>query len=1085
MRRSRGLIRGTALALLLCLGISFYSQRTIFAITDTTQGAASVPVGSLPPQIAESQVVGNLDLQRILSLSINLSLNHVSALQQYIRGLYTPGSYLYHHYLRPGEFAILYGPSARDVQQVSDYLQAQGFTITHSAAGEQVIDFTGSVAQAERAFGVQINMYRAKDGHLFYANSTAPRIPTTLRALIQHVGGLSDALVRQHPALHLKTVTLCKDPLHCGPISFHPNNLQAVFCPGPGSAAAKYYTPAQFATAYNFAGFYQAGYHGEGQNVALFELDSFTPSDIVAYQSCFDANAPTRVNTALIDGGPVGRGAGSLEVELDMEVLLGMLPRLSNLFVYEAPNTDTGYNDAWMRILNDDIPVVSTSWGMCELNLSASDILAEQQFFMQAAAQGQSLIASSGDFGAYDCGDSTLAVDDPASNPYITGVGGTHLTLNKDSTYNTESGWSNTPGLGYASGGGISQLWNMPYYQSGPGVINSHSSGSSCHAPAGKYCRQVPDVAVNTDPNTGYIVYCTIVEAACQPSAPFVHIGGTSAAAPMWAAATALANQYALAHGGYNLGLLNPVIYSLLNSSTLYGRAFHDVTNGSNLYYSAAPGYDMVTGVGTYNAYAFAVAAATVPGPRQVPARVRWYFAEGHIGNQFQEYLTLENPSINAPAHVVINYLLRGRPSTNQALTINASTRMTVSVNNVLGVDRNSSVGQDVSLYITSDMPIVTERPMYFVYGGTTRGGSDIVGATQPGQHFTFANGETLAGFTTYLSVLNPPGQPQATVVASYYSSGVMIGQSTLIVPAGQRNTLQVNRDLPAGKQFLIQVDATQPVVVERPLYFRISVPGIAGIVAGGSSVAGVSPALDWYFPDGYTGRPGAPTQENLVLANPDANGTGAPAAVTVTYALANGTTKTINVSVPARSQLIKNVNTDVGPGILVAMKVFSTNGITIVAERQEFFSFPSLTPTPTGVEVVGTTSGGHSLSTVYSFAEGHLGGSFSEYVTLFNPNSSAILVSVTYFITHGTTQYLSQEQVSIPPMGVAQVNANTFLNIPATAASGVAADTSLVVQSLPNSNGAVLPLVAERSLYFTFAGTMPGSTSVVGYSGT
>ena len=227
------------------------------------------------------------------------------------------------------------------------------------------------------------------------------------------------------------------------------------------------------------------------------------------------------------------------------------------------------------------------------------------------------------------------------------------------------------------------------------------------------------------------------------------------------------------------------------------------------------------------------------------------------------------------------------------------------------------------------------------------------------------------------------------------------------------------------------------------------------------------------------------PAQENWILSNPDANGSGTAANVSILYALANGTTKTLSVSIPAKSLLVENVNTDVGPGALVAMKVSSTNGIGIVAEQQQFFNAPSLVPTPTGVEVLGVTPGTQGLSNVYSFAEGHEGNSFSQYVTLFNPNSVAISVAVTYFVTRGPSQYVSQEQVNIPAMGVVQVDGNGFLNIPASSAGGVAADTSLVIATLPGGgSGTALPVVAERSLYFIYLGTVPGATSVVGYSG-
>ena len=1069
MQRSRWRIWGAVVMLLLGLALPFVSLPFTGA-----DASPAVEIGSLPPLVARSQRISSVDPQRHLSLSINMSLRDQGGLRQYVQALYTPGSYLYHRYLRPAEFARLYGPTERDVASVTNYLHSQDLQVTRAIPGQQVIDFNGTVAQVERAFGVQINMYRARNGRTFYANSSAPRVPLALRSLITNINGLSDAAVRGRPPLPPRPVQNGRSP-------------RVVNCPGPGNSSAQYLLPSQFATAYNFTSAYSSGLHGEGQSIALFELDSYTASDISNYQACYDSNAPTRINTQLIDGGAGPQGAGALEVELDMDAVLGMLPGLMNLFVYEAPNTDTGYNDEWAQILADNIPVVSTSWGLCEPNMSGTNITAEQQFFIQAAAQGQTLLAASGDSGAFDCGDGTLAVDDPASNPYMTGVGGTHLAVNSNNSYNSESVWSGTPGASNASGGGVSALWSMPAYQSGPGVISTYSSGSPCRAGSGQNCREVPDLSLNADPAIGYIVYCTVSAAGCSTQTPFVSVGGTSAAAPMWAAVVALANQYALAHGGYNLGFLNPAIYTLLGTNVLYARAFHDVTSGNNLNYPATAGYDMATGIGTPNVYGFIQAIVSLPGQRNVPGNTRWYFAEGHVGDNFQEYLTLQNPSVSSAAHVVVTYLLRGKPSVSQSLMLAVSSRSTVNVNDVLRVPGNARPGQDVSLYITSDLPVVAERPIYFVfYFGNTPGGSDLLGQTQPGMHFTFANGETLAGYSTYITVLNPPGQQTATITATYYSGGAAIGQSTMSVPAGQRNTLMANDTLGAGKQFLIQVDSTQPVVVERPMYFHAAVAGVASAVMGGSSVQGVTPKTTWYYAAGSTGGNQSQAQENLILANSDVNSSGSAANVTITYAFVNGATQNVNVSVPAKSQLVENVNNDVGAGTIVAIKVSVTNGIPIVSERQQFFNTPSLVPDPTGVEVIGLTPGVQGAPTVYSFAEGHLGNNFNEVFTLFNPNNAAISVAVTYFVTRGGVQSLAQQTIYLSAMSVQQVFSNTLLNVPGNSSGTIPVDTSIVVQSLPTNGGTgpTLPVIAERSLYFNYFGSMPGSTSAIGYSG-
>lgn len=1064
MQRSRWFMGIMFVSMLLCLTGPLFVSHLTFA----SPPAPFAEIAAVSPLVAQSRALGGVDPQMRLSMSINLGLRNASALKQYVQEQYTPGSYLYHRYLRPAEFAALYGPTAQDVQQVTDYLLAQGFTVSHAQAGQQLIDFSGTVAQAQQAFAVQIRSYRSRQGRMFYANSSAPRVPLALRPLIVNINGLSDTVMRAHPPLHMTSLTGSRSP-------------RSIACPGPGSNALQYLIPAQFASAYNFTGAYNAGLRGEGQSVALFELDLYTPSDIANFQSCYDANSPTRINTRLIDGGPAAQGQGGLEVELDMDIELAMLHNLTNLFVYEAPNTDAGYNDEWAQILADDIPVVSDSWGTCESGLGAAATTAEEQFFIQASAQGQSLVAASGDSGAYDCGNGSLAVDDPASDPYMTGVGGTHLTINSNGSYNSEAAWSDQANS-LGSGGGISTLWGIPSYQSGPGVINTnYSSGSPCNAPSGQYCREVPDIAMNADPNVGYPVYCTISAIGCPASGTFEGVGGTSAAAPLWAAIIALTDQYALAQGGNNLGFLNPLLYTMLNSSTLYPRAFHDVTSGDNLFYPATSGYDMATGIGTANAYGFVGAAVSLPQARPVPASTKWYLAEGHVGNHFQEYLTLENPSVASFAHVTVNYLLRGKGPFSQSITLSPSTRSTINVNNMLRIPSNASVGQDVSLYITSDSAIVAERPIYFTYRGNTLGGSDIVGQTRTGLRFTFADGETLPGYGTFITALNPIGQPTASVTVSYFSGGTLIGQATMNIPAGQRNTLMANDTLGPGKSFYIQVDSNQPVTVERPIYFRTSVAGVSNLVQGGSSVQGVTPATSWYYADGGTG---ANTQESLILANPDANGSGTAANVTITYALPDGTTKNVTVSVPAKSQLVENVNNDVSSS-LVAMKVVSTNGIAIASERQQFFSNPALVPIPTGVDVVGVTPGS-SLPTVYSFAEGHLGNTFSEAITLFNPNNTPASAAVTFFVTRGSTHFISQITINIPATSVSQINANNFLFIPANLQGALPEDTSIVVQSLPTNGGTdpTLPVVAERALYFNFMGSTPGETSVVGYSG-
>src|SRR2546429_6007392 len=356
-----------------------------------------------------------------------------------------------------------------------------------------------------------------------------------------------------------------------------------------------------------------------------------------------------------------------------MEMVLGLAPRLASLRVYEASISSlAAYNDAWAHIVNDGTPVVSTSWVFCEQGAGvANEIQQENIFFQAAAAQGQTILAASGDLGATGCYDpqtganTTPAVDDPASQPYVTGVGGTTLHINFDSTYQFEQVWNDRNIHNGASGGGISLIWHMPYWQQAPGVANAYSTGF----------REVPDVSLNADPQTGYDIYCTVGGCANQG---WMIFGGTSAAAPAWAAMIALANQASLKANAFMVGFLNPSLYDIAHgeTGTSYNAAFHDIVPvsgyvnnndyvGSSGTYPDGSAYDLATGLGTYDAYNLSQNLVTLGQavPHQtVPTSTTWNFAEGRAGgdgsgNNFEEYLTLENPDPVQTAQVKVQYL--------------------------------------------------------------------------------------------------------------------------------------------------------------------------------------------------------------------------------------------------------------------------------------------------------------------------------------------------------------------------------------------------------------------------------------------
>jgi kumamolisin len=246
-------------------------------------------------------------------------------------------------------------------------------------------------------------------------------------------------------------------------------------------------------------------------------------------------------------------------------------------------------------------------------------MVALDNIFKQAAAQGQSFYAASGDTGAYDCKGNPsstftgLAVDNPADDPFVTAVGGTTLRLGAGSSYSSESAWSDTsrtPALG--SGGGLSTMFPRPAWQTGPGVANASSNAM----------RQIPDVSLNADPRTGYSIYATN-----NATTGWFAIGGTSAAAPAWAAFTSLLNQFRATYDRPRLGFANPTLYRLGSTTPLYP-PFHDVITGDNLYYLSTAAWDFATGWGSFDAYNLArdasgarLPALAVSGQPSIPNR--------------------------------------------------------------------------------------------------------------------------------------------------------------------------------------------------------------------------------------------------------------------------------------------------------------------------------------------------------------------------------------------------------------------------------------------------------------------------------
>jgi subtilase family serine protease len=368
----------------------------------------------------------------------------------------------------------------------------------------------------------------------------------------------------------------------------------------------------QLAQAYSFSAVYSSGDEGQGSTIGIYELEPYLPSDVETYESCYSPAITASVSPVAVNGANPNENSGSDESALDIDMAVGMAPQ-ATVTVYVG--SDSGDDATNAEVINtyaamvdhDFVKVISTSWGECELDLGQAQIQVEASLFAEAASQGQSVVAASGDSGSEDCfGDGTsqaqvLQVDDPASQPWVTGVGGT--TLGSLGPPPVEQVWDSSDGAG---GGGVSREWTMPSWQSGPGVQNRFTASSPCPMSSGSgsgSCRESPDVSADADPaNSPFAEYA---------GGSWVTVGGTSMGSPLWAALAALADE---GHAA-TVGLMNPALYQ---AALLGTPAFNDITSGSNQllspylptdtngnplgggpYYPATTHYDLASGLGT------------------------------------------------------------------------------------------------------------------------------------------------------------------------------------------------------------------------------------------------------------------------------------------------------------------------------------------------------------------------------------------------------------------------------------------------------------------------------------------------------
>jgi subtilase family serine protease len=643
-----------------------------------TPSMAHIPGSYQPTSAAKT---GQLSASQ-MSVDLVLQPGNGAGLNSLLKGLYTPGSADYGHWLAAGQFDSQFAPSQATVQAITTYLQGKGLTVQPTST-PFLLRAVGSSAHIDAAFATTIDNYRSAKGVKFYSNATPASVPASLASSVLGVVGLTNTVRLQAedqlaPAASTASTAHGSREPSCE-IAYPTTlaQLEAIPANGPyngygGGPGCSGLTPSQTNSIYN-APHAGASAKGAGANVAVFELSAYNHSDITTWaQTFYGSHYHPRLVNINVDGGPLAPNTaqcpagdvcfygygGDVEVEADIEQDLTIAPDTNSVLVYNAPNDETGQTelDEYATIANQDIAdSVSSSWAICEPDAGLAYAQAENLIFEQMAAQGQSMFASSGDTGAFECiRDGTfsdyapLEQLDPASQPWVTSAGGTSFesfdpgsNSHPSYPYGTEAVWNTLDvcsgnnsstasstgiidcGAFGAGGGGHSIFWPMPNYQRGPGVINANTvyGPSNCAlAATGQPCREGPDISANSDPLTGYAEYCTgstyvspnptgiDYESGClgltkTPGAPgWFHIGGTSLSAPLWAALFSDRDAF----NGHRSGAANYLLYALFNNPFTRFTDFHDITgfnqvSNNNGFYPVTPGYDEATGIGSPN----------------------------------------------------------------------------------------------------------------------------------------------------------------------------------------------------------------------------------------------------------------------------------------------------------------------------------------------------------------------------------------------------------------------------------------------------------------------------------------------------
>lgn len=530
-------------------------------------GYAPLP-GSERTLLPNSRPAGSIDPLQMASLTIRVrAAGPAKALEKTVQDVYAEPIEK-RRYLTRAELADRHGALPEDLDAIEAFVTKHNLVVAHRDQAGRALIVTGRLGDLLNAFHANVHMYSHASG-AYRGRQGEILIPRQFDGIITGIFGFDTR------------------PKHRRPLA-----QRSVGLSGPGGANGVAAT--DFAKRYEFpTAFDGHKLDGSGQCIAIIELGGgFSHSDLQIFFHEIDGPLPAvaAVSVDHVHNKPSDPSGADGEVMLDIEVAGAVAPK-ARFAVYFGPNQGNGFFDAVNAAVHDDQrkpSVVSISWGGPEDSIEPQAVTAFHELFMEAAALGVTICVAAGDHGVADLDgahwDGHIHVDHPACDDYVLACGGTQIDAKGDDVvWNDGTPFNTSPnGGGWSGGGGISTVIPVPAYQQGVALPKSLSTG--------KPGRGVPDIAMSA---TNYFTRVQGQEGAS---------GGTSAVAPLMASLVALLNQA----GGKNVGFLNPFLYAHASAGL-----FRDVTQGDNGIrntvggYSAGPGWDACTGLGTPRGAAF------------------------------------------------------------------------------------------------------------------------------------------------------------------------------------------------------------------------------------------------------------------------------------------------------------------------------------------------------------------------------------------------------------------------------------------------------------------------------------------------